>query len=218
MTSDGIAAAIKSTHVLCQIVIDHVLYDCCLTHQLETFLQKNYPSFTPPPVKNSPMMLPTAVNKQSIIPSIIPPSVVTPFPGSNNFASFARTSSVSSNSTPVDHPYYYSSSVSGSGLSTPSNHQNHPPHLVHHPHQVHHHQQQQPYTLGTDVSFMNNGSVNPSQTNPSRAHFNPSVFKHVNENTPNDFMTVIPPSSSSSSFMTKMESDPSSGYDFFFDK
>jgi RNA recognition motif-containing protein len=46
LNAEGVAAAIEATHVLCQILIDEVLYDCCLTHSLETFLKENYSSYS----------------------------------------------------------------------------------------------------------------------------------------------------------------------------
>lgn len=41
LDSDGIDAAIRATSVICQVLIDQVLYDCCLTRSLEASLLAN---------------------------------------------------------------------------------------------------------------------------------------------------------------------------------
>jgi hypothetical protein len=67
LSTEGIAAAVESTHVLCQVVIDGVLYDCCLTHSLEEYLKNNY---SPHLLKSKPAPRTQPLTLTTIVPSV----------------------------------------------------------------------------------------------------------------------------------------------------
>jgi hypothetical protein len=67
LSTEGIAAAVESTHVLCQVVIDGVLYDCCLTHSLEEYLKNNY---SPHLLKSKPAPRTQPLTLATIVPSV----------------------------------------------------------------------------------------------------------------------------------------------------
>jgi hypothetical protein len=40
LTPEGVGAAVQAANVICQLFVDHVLYDCCLTHSLILYLEQ----------------------------------------------------------------------------------------------------------------------------------------------------------------------------------
>ena len=47
LTDEGVNAAVKASTTVSQIIVDNVLYDCCLTHCLEAFLEKQNKQIPP---------------------------------------------------------------------------------------------------------------------------------------------------------------------------
>jgi RNA recognition motif-containing protein len=114
LTPEGINAALKASQTLCQVYVKNVLYDCCLTWNLEALIMQQQSQ-----QQQSP--------SQSSLSSRIPPPITTSF--SSSFSSNTTTSSnslLSATSTPTSIP--------------PSPMSHHPSPMNHHPSPMNHHQ------------------------------------------------------------------------------